>query len=358
MENLGIYCRVSSKYQENDGNSIDYQLKDGESISKKLGMKPIIFNEGGKTSWDSNINVRPQLVKMLNEIESKNLTSIWCWNMDRLGRNSESWWTILKILVGWKVNLYVGDSIKPFDFSNPTDRLVTGVLTLISTYDNELRRIRMIFGKMEALRKGQTYIGGTITFGYSSDKNNNLIPNSSEKKVLKKIFQMYSDDKSTTDIKVMLDNSNHNPKYSKKGWNVGTIQKMLGNQIYIGKQVWNWKEKEPDGSETIIESIEIETPKLIGKNLFDDVRKRLNKYKKHNQYDTDLKSLLKGLLICGHCKLPMNHRMKQREKHQYYYCVYNERRWGKSNKGKYSKKSCEMKRSLIISQSDDLFLSF
>ena len=48
MEKLGIYCRVSSKSQEDDGTSIDYQLKKGNEISKKLNMNPIIYNEGGK----------------------------------------------------------------------------------------------------------------------------------------------------------------------------------------------------------------------------------------------------------------------------------------------------------------------
>ena len=142
MEKLGIYVRVSSKSQEEDGTSIDYQLKIGNKVSKKIGFNPSIYNEGGKTSWDSNINSRVELVRLLNDIESKKITSLWCWNMDRLGRNSDSWWSILKILIGWKVSLYIGESLKPYNFNNPTDRLVTQVLSLI-TFDNFLSSLAL-----------------------------------------------------------------------------------------------------------------------------------------------------------------------------------------------------------------------
>ena len=357
MEKLGIYCRVSSKSQEDDGTSIDYQLKKGNEISKKLNMNPIIYNEGGKSSWDSNINTRIELVRLLNDVESKKIKSVWVWNMDRLGRNSQSWWSILKILIGWKVNLYVGDSTKPYNFSNPTDRLVTNILSLITTYDNELRRTRMIFGKMETLKKGRTFIGGTIPFGYDVSKTKNLKPNPSEKKMIQKLFQMYGDGKSTTDIQVMLNQSNHFPRRSKSGWSLGTIQKMLRNRIYVGEQIWNWKEPEPDGSYTIIDTIKIKTPQLVDTKLFNKVQRKFDGYISSNQYSTSIVSLLKGLLKCNHCGLPMNHRYKRRN---YYYCVYSERSWKGRDKTKITKKfkhtddTCSMNKSLVLQQTDDI----
>ena len=66
-------------------------------------MKCEIYNEGGKSSWNDNINTRPELVRLLKDVESKKVMNIWGWNMDRVGRNSESWWSILKVL-RWKVN--------------------------------------------------------------------------------------------------------------------------------------------------------------------------------------------------------------------------------------------------------------
>ena len=173
--------------------------------------------------------------------------------------------------------------------------------------------------------------------------------------MVKTIYKMYKDGKSTTDIKIKLDSSIHKPRRSIKGWNIGTIQKMLRNELYIGKQIWEWTETDPDGAKNIIETIEIKTPKLIDKKLFSQVQNRFNKYTSHNQYDTDLKSLLKGFLVCNHCGLPMNHRMKENQSNDYYYCVYTERKWGKvDRKGKHSDNTCSMKKSLIMKQTDEL----
>jgi len=358
IDSLGILTRVSSKGQENDGTSIEYQIRKGNEISKRIGMKPISYNEGGVSSWNSNVNTRPILVKMLTDIEGKRCNNIWVWNLDRLGRHSESWYTILKILIGWKVNVYVGESTKPYNFSNSVDKLVIGVLSLISTYDNELRRTRMIFGKKETLKKGRTFIGGEIPFGYDKDESKNLQPNKEQQKYLKKMFKMYGDGGSTTEIQQMMNTSEFEPKRSKIGWNLGTIQKMLQNTIYIGEQEWVWKEKEPDGSITIVEKITIKTPKLVSKKMFDRVQDRFNKYNIRNQYNTDLKSLLKGYLVCNNCGLPMNHRMKTREINNYYYCVYTERNWksidrSQMDRYKHSGNTCGM-RSLVIDDTDDL----
>jgi site-specific DNA recombinase len=358
MEILGIYSRVSSKSQEDDGTSIDYQIRKGNEISKRLKMTPKVYNEGGKSSWDSNINTRPKLVELLNDIENRKITSVWCWNMDRIGRNSQSWYSIFKILIGWKVELYVGESLKPYDFNNPTDKLVMNVLSLITTYDNELRTTRMKIGKMESLKKGQTFIGGSVPFGYDVKKKM-LIPNLSEKEYLIKMFEMCRDGKSTTEIKVMLDNSEHKPTRSLRGWNLQTIRKQLTNTMYDGKQVWNWMEKEPDGTKVLLEKIEIKTPRLIRKKLFNDVKEIFNTFKKSNQYDTDLVSMLKGLLECRHCGFPMNHRMKKKHKNKFYYCVYTERMWTKIDrtnlpKWKHSDNTCEMKQSPVMEQTDKL----
>ena len=359
MEKLGIYCRVSSKSQEDDGTSIDYQIKIGKKVSKKLGMDFELYNEGGKSSWTSNINTRPELVRLINDIEKKKISSVWGWNIDRIGRNSESWYTIFKILIGWKVDLYLGENLKPHSFNSPTERLTIGILSLITTYDNELRRTRMIFGKMESLRKGQTFVGGTIPFGYDVDEHKRLVINESESEMIVKMYEMYRDGKTSTDIQLMLDNSSFQPKRSKGGWNLGTIQKMLGNELYNGQQIWTWKEIEPDGTKVIVETIKVDTPIIVNDDLFFSVKKRRTGFQRHNQYDTDYHSLLKGFLICSHCGLPMNHRMKKKEVNDYYYCVYMERSWLKRDKRNHVKWSrsgdtCDMKKSLIMKQTDDM----
>ena len=50
-EELFCYLRVSSKIQEDEGNSIDNQRFLGQKVSKKLGMTYVELNEGGSRKF-------------------------------------------------------------------------------------------------------------------------------------------------------------------------------------------------------------------------------------------------------------------------------------------------------------------
>ena len=68
---LGILTRVSSKPQETDGTSLEVQKQLGEKCSKKLGLEPMIFNEGSQSSYNVEINQRPILVELLEKSKRK-----------------------------------------------------------------------------------------------------------------------------------------------------------------------------------------------------------------------------------------------------------------------------------------------
>ena len=61
MENLDIYLRVSTEQQIDDGFGIENQKEVGIKVSQKLGMKPIFWNEGSKSSSSDLIEDRPVL---------------------------------------------------------------------------------------------------------------------------------------------------------------------------------------------------------------------------------------------------------------------------------------------------------
>jgi site-specific DNA recombinase len=228
---LGILLRVSTKGQEEDGTSLEVQEQLGRKMSERLGYEPVIFNEGSQSSFKVNIEERLKLVELLDEIQNNRINDIWVYNTDRLGRNSDSWLTIYKILLNKGVRVFVGSNEKPYDLDNSMDEMVMGFLSLISQYDNKLRRMRSVLGKRNSLKNGNTFVGGTKPFGYDV-KGKKLVINKEESECIKEIFKMYSDGKSTMDIKTYLDiKTSFRPKRSNSGWNIGTIQKMLGNTL-------------------------------------------------------------------------------------------------------------------------------
>ena len=203
-EKLGILLRVSSDIQQTDGGGLDVQKKLGLDMSKKLGLKPQIFNEGSQSSFQIEIEERIVLVELLDEITKGNIKNIWVYNSDRLGRSTQSWWSIYKVLLASGTKVFIGSSPKPYDLDNPIDDFQMGILSLVSQYDNKLRRMRSVMGKRNSLKNGNTFVGGTKPFGYDVE-GKKLIPNEGERKVINKIFQMYKDGKSTIDIKFYLD---------------------------------------------------------------------------------------------------------------------------------------------------------
>lgn len=355
-EKIGLLYRVSSKPQETDGNSLEVQREMGRRISKKLGIEYIEFNEGVQSSFNIEVNFRPKLVELLDEIQKTNgIRKVWVFNTDRLGRTSQSWYSILKVFLDFGVHIYIGEDYKkPYDLTNSVDKLVIGVLSLISQYDNELRRLRSVLGKRNSLKSGNTYVGSTIPFGYKVE-GKKLYENVKESGYVREIFTMYDEGKSTKNIKMYLDRQlDIKPRRTNFGWNLGTIQKMMRSTIYIGKQVWTWKEKLPNGEEIVVEKIEVKTPKIVDYDLWKRVNDKIDSYLRNTNFkkNKDNNSLLKGLLKCNKCGLFLEHRFRDTN---HYYGRCKEYKW-KYNGKKFDTHNCDISKSLRIEETDEKIL--
>ncbi|NVJ46387.1 MAG: recombinase family protein [Cytophagia bacterium] len=350
---IGLLFRVSSKPQEIDGGGLEVQKRMGKIVSQKLGLEGVEFNEGVQSSYKVEITQRPKLVELLDEIQKPNgIRKVWVFNTDRLGRYSNSWYSILKVFMDYGVEIYIGDDLKPYDLSSSVDKLTISILSSISQYDNELRRMRSILGKRNSLKNGNTWVGGTIPFGYSVE-GKKLVVNPIESQHVKKMFEMYDNGKSTMNIKVYLDRQpDINPRRSKVGWNVGTVLSMLRKEIYKGVQIWEWKEKLPNGEIEVVESFELKVPSIVDEKLWNSVQEKIN-----NEYPLHFdgrskKSLLKGLLVCPKCKLRLGHRFKS---NNHYYGKCNEVNWRKVG-DLIDSKNCPLKKSPRMEDLDEKVL--
>lgn len=350
LTKIGLLYRVSSKPQETDGGGLEVQKRMGEKISEKLGLLGVEFNEGVQSSFKVEINQRPKLVELLDEIQKPNgIRKVWVFNTDRLGRYSNSWYSILKVFMDYGVEIYIGEDLNPYDLSSSVDKLTISILSSISQYDNELRRMRSILGKRNSLKNGNTWIGGTLPFGYSVD-GKKLVLNLKESQFVKKMFEMYLKGKSTMEIKVFLDQQTDiNPRRSKVGWNVGTVLSMLRKELYKGVQIWEWKETLPNGEEQVVESFELEVPRIVDDELWNSVQSKIdNEYPIHFDGKSK-KSLLKGLLTCPKCKLKLGHRFKT---NNHYFGRCSEVNWRKVGT-KIDLKTCSIKKSPRMEDLDD-----
>ena len=163
---LHIYLRVSTETQITDGFGLDNQKDLGHKVSERMGLKPIIFDEGHSSSHLETIDHRPKLRELLLKIEDGEVENLWVYSMDRLSRNDVVSFQIRQSLKKNKVRLYVGNS-NDYNLDNPSDKLMFTILEGFSEFDNSIRTERLRRGRLEKVRNGG-WRGGPPPYGYEN----------------------------------------------------------------------------------------------------------------------------------------------------------------------------------------------
>ena len=304
-EKLYCYLRVSTKVQEEEGNSIENQRHIGQKISKNLNMEYVEMNEGGLSSMSKS---RPKLEELKEGMKIGRVKHIWYYSRSRWTRSEEEDLYIrMRFFRPFKVNVFEGENGQKRRFDSSQERMLDSIFTTVQQFDREQRREVSISGKKHMSRvHGETgvFMGGTINFGFKNvDKRWEI--HEEESKYVKKIFQMYEQGTSIKNIKIFLDTEGIKPRRSKT-WNLHTILTMLCNRVYLGEYTWTDKESE--------EEFKIRLPQIISHSLFNRVQKKIEKNIKH--YGKNLQkhnNLLGDLLVCS-CGQNITGRHKKKTK--------------------------------------------
>ena len=84
-----------------------------------LKLKPVLMNEGGKSSNHEEIDKRPVLQKLLLGIEEGTIRHLYAYNIDRLSRNDIVQFQIRTQMSKNEVLFYSGSDTSPIDLNNP-----------------------------------------------------------------------------------------------------------------------------------------------------------------------------------------------------------------------------------------------
>lgn len=342
-EKLYCYLRVSTKSQEEEGNSIENQRFTGKKVSKKLGMKYVEMNEGGLSSMSSN---RIKFNELKEGISIGRVKNIWYYSRSRWSRNTvEDLLMKQNYFIPYKVNVFEGENGSKRDFTDPKDELLDTILTTVQQFDRQQRRQVSVSGKRHlSLTQGENgvFMGGTINFGYSNiDKRWKI--NSDESKWVKEIFKQYEQGKSLKNIKSLLDTNGVKPRRGKL-WNLGTLNTILRNRVYIGEYFWVDKETK--------DRFYIVVPPIISHSLFNRVQRKIkkntiNKGNNSRKYE----SLLSNLLEC-YCGENISGQVRKSVGKNYYTCSSKRNHW----KGK-DVKICDNRRGMNLEITNEFVIS-
>lgn len=343
-QKLHIYLRVSSDAQEADGFGLEIQRKGGLATASQYGLEPVLHEEGSASSFNENLDNRPVITKLLRMVADGEVKHLYVYHADRLSRNEQTAAAIRFNLQKNKVKVYHNTGV--VDLESPSDKLLYGILSQLSVYDNEIRLDRLRKGRLESVRKGRWH-GGRPPFGYLLE-NGYLVENPSESKWVKAIYRWYDDGVKIDDIRLKLLTNAVRTRSGQLNWGYQSIRNLLESSIVDG--IHNYTDK------AIGETVTISTPRIVDPVLSKSVKERVAKSHRTSN-NVKYETLFKDFLRCGCCGASFGQRISKAQYTEVYFCLGNQMRHRGVYKG--APKICQARdgsrtRAIKISTSDEI----
>lgn len=218
-------------------------------------------------------------------------------------------------------------------------RLLKGLMSEFAEYEREKIKQRTTRGKLRSSQAGNVTTGGSkAPYGYDLVTRNGkrvLVINEAEAAGVRLIFDLYVNQRSSLygvadylgahNVPKPAKGNNHKQRSKLAAWSVGTINKILDNETYVGR--WYYRKtkrvKQPDGRYKNVprprnEWILIEVPAIIEEHVFEAVQARREANKRQMGKNRKYTYLLGGMVKCGHCGNGVSGMAK--EKWRYYKC--------------------------------------
>lgn len=334
--NSAIYVRVSTERQVLQGYSLEAQKENLTNFALSQGW--VIFDSYADEGISGkNVVDRPEVKRLIRDIKLKKIDVVVLYKFDRLTRDSRDTENFIELIQNYDILVYTlsGGMV---DVSTPSGRFNTRILGAAAQYERETTIDRVVDGFIKKVKNGYSLCSGTPSYGYDRPKHQEIQTiNESEALVVKRIFSLYINGKSFTEICDILNSENiptkNNGKILKKRgsneyykvnsiWMPKTIRLILSNENYIGNVRYGVNREKV----TLEEAADYKNRKkgfiarglheaIIDKKTWDEVQLKLKKVKKVHKTNLPKEDVYYcGKLICGLCGHPLttNRTIKKR----------------------------------------------
>lgn len=314
MKNAGIYVRVSTERQAQEGYSVAAQKNNLTKFAKdnSFNVYSIYSDEGisGK-----NVKDRPEVKRLINDIELGLVNAVLIYKFDRLTRNISDTEDFINLINKYEITIYTL-SEGAVDVSTPQGRFVTRLKGAVAQLEREQTAERIKVAFVQKVKDGYSLCCNTPSYGYNRKNGQKIMTiNHDEAQVVKRIFKMYIDNYSFTDIAKTLNNENISTKMCGRElkvrdkisksvigtrivnsvWQPKMIRLILTNPNYIGKVRYGIGTKqyfEADGQHKAI----------ISQKVWDKAQTKLMKIKHISRTNLPKDDVYYcGTLVCGIC---------------------------------------------------------
>jgi DNA invertase Pin-like site-specific DNA recombinase len=315
------YIRVSSQDQV-DGYSLDAQDRLFRELCKNRDWEPVsVYREEGKSAHSDSINKRPLFRQLLDDAADGKFEVVVVHTLDRWSRNAQIALESLATLAKNKVAFV--SITENIDHSTAHGKLMTTMLAGFAEYFSNSLSTHIKKGVSERAMQGK-HLGG-IPFGYQScwegpkggrqlscepEHTGGLHPMEQETEAVQELFRRYAIGTTTlSQLATWLNGQGFRTRNSKKIedgsgilqggprlFTTASVRGILHNPFYYGKV------KHLDQLLTGVHE------SLVSEEVFQTVQSTM---KRNSGRSSTLNPhpkreyLLKGLIRCAHCLLPM-----------------------------------------------------
>ena len=284
----GVYVRVSTEDQRDNGYSIDSQLRMIKEYCEKNNYDIVdIYNDAGHSGKDL---MRPEMQRLLKDIKSHRVETIVAIKVDRLTRNNYDGFWLLNYCEEHDVKIEL--ILEPYDVTTANGEMIFGMNLVFGQRERKEIGARTKRAMEEMALKH--IHPSKAPYGYIRNKETgHLEIEPIEAQVVKEIFELCKQGNSSRNISITLKNK---IAYLKTGkWTSDRVYKILTNSIYIGIFEYGKYCRKPQD----ILRVENYCEQIIDIDTWKLTRRVLEK-NKHSNYGEHI-HLFTGIVRCPTC---------------------------------------------------------
>ncbi len=330
-----IYCRVSTRNQQDTGTSLDTQaeacIKHAESLGYVIGRVTKEAYSGAEL-WD-----RPQLSRDRVDLRAGQFQALICYAIDRLSRDQAHLYILADECsrAGAQL-LFVTEDLD----NTPEGKLLQSVKAFVAEVERAKICERTMRGRKARVLSGKIHNAGSEFYGYRRDKEKGVREiYEPEAIIIRRIFHSYvNESMSLTAIARQL-NQEGIPapgcnRTFKDGrypvWSKGTLRYFIGHEAYRGEtKAWRYgTRKRGTHMSTYIrdeaENIKLPdsiTPAIISAELWNNAQElmktRANWKGAQKTRNESRPALLRGLIFCADCGRSLYYSAESKAKNRY-----------------------------------------
>lgn len=220
---IGIYARQS--IEKKDSISVDMQI---ELCKQKIDLnsKFDIYIDKG---FSGTTIKRPEFCRMMQDVQYNKLEAVVVYKLDRISRSLSDFALMMRTFQ--KHNVKLISQSEQFDTDTPIGSMLLNLLVMFAELEQKTIASR-IRDNYYARAEKQLPLGGTIPFGYIK-KDNKIISDSSESKVVQMLYKMYLSEDSSIEKLVQTCNKSQIKTKSGAKWSNSSMLRLLRNPFYV-----------------------------------------------------------------------------------------------------------------------------